>query len=237
MGARGNSGVITSQILRGLCEGSARRRDARRHRRSTRRSTRPWRLPSRRCASRSRARILTVLRDAATGGATTRARRSFPAEEALDAVVSEAYASVQPHARFAARAQGERRGGRRRLRPRHPRSTRSWRRSRAREGALGDELAFARTAAPKVEIEQINDWEGSRFRYCNEFLVALRHARSPKRRSSSSPSWATASCCVGSVPKFKVHVHSNHPDQVLAYFLERGQVSEVFIHNMQLQCG
>lgn len=41
--------------------------------------------------------------------------------------------------------------------------------------------------------------------------------------------------CVGSVPKFKVHVHSNTPDKVLAYFLERGQISEVFIHNMQLQ--
>ena len=41
--------------------------------------------------------------------------------------------------------------------------------------------------------------------------------------------------CVGSVPKFKVHVHSNHPDRVLAYFLERGQVFEVFIHNMDLQ--
>ena len=25
--------------------------------------------------------------------------------------------------------------------------------------------------APKVEIEHINDWEGSRYRYCNEFLV------------------------------------------------------------------
>jgi len=40
---------------------------------------------------------------------------------------------------------------------------------------------------------------------------------------------------VGSTPKFKVHVHSNTPDKVLAYFLERGQISEVFIHNMQLQ--
>ncbi len=40
---------------------------------------------------------------------------------------------------------------------------------------------------------------------------------------------------MGEVPKFKVHVHSDHPDQVLAYFLEQGQVSEVFIHNMQLQ--
>ena len=41
--------------------------------------------------------------------------------------------------------------------------------------------------------------------------------------------------CVGATPKFKVHVHSDHPDQVLNYFLERGQISEVFIHNMQLQ--
>ena len=41
--------------------------------------------------------------------------------------------------------------------------------------------------------------------------------------------------CVGTNPKFKVHVHSNTPDKVLAYFLERGQISEVFIHNMQLQ--
>lgn len=41
--------------------------------------------------------------------------------------------------------------------------------------------------------------------------------------------------CVGSAPKFKVHVHSDHPDKVLEYFIQRGQVSEVFIHNMQLQ--
>ncbi len=41
--------------------------------------------------------------------------------------------------------------------------------------------------------------------------------------------------CVGEVPKFKVHVHSDHPDQVLKYFLDHGQISEVFIHNMQIQ--
>ena len=41
--------------------------------------------------------------------------------------------------------------------------------------------------------------------------------------------------CVGEVPKFKVHVHSDHPDKVLAYFLDHGQISEVFIHNMELQ--
>ena len=32
-----------------------------------------------------------------------------------------------------------------------------------------------------------------------------------------------------------MHVHSDHPDQVLKYFLDHGQISEVFIHNMQIQ--
>ena len=41
--------------------------------------------------------------------------------------------------------------------------------------------------------------------------------------------------CVGASPKFKVHVHSNTPDQVLKYFLDQGQISEVHIHNMDLQ--
>lgn len=41
--------------------------------------------------------------------------------------------------------------------------------------------------------------------------------------------------CVGATPKFKVHVHSDSPHKVLKYFLEKGQISEVFIHNMQIQ--
>ena len=58
MGARGNSGVITSQILRGLCEGSADDDSSVRHRsRSTRRSRAPSRYRSRLCASRSKARF------------------------------------------------------------------------------------------------------------------------------------------------------------------------------------
>lgn len=41
---------------------------------------------------------------------------------------------------------------------------------------------------------------------------------------------------VGMHPNFKVHVHSNRPDQVLAWFLTHdSQISEVHIHNMQLQ--
>ena len=41
---------------------------------------------------------------------------------------------------------------------------------------------------------------------------------------------------VGMHPNFKVHVHSNRPDQVLGWFLTHdAQISEVHIHNMQQQ--
>src|SRR5699024_10608591 len=50
------------------------------------------------------------------------------------------------------------------------------------------------------------------------------------------PTMGDCDLMVGMHPNFKVHVHSNRPDEVLAWFLSRGaQVSEVHIHNMQLQ--
>ena len=103
-----------------------------------------------------------------------------------------------------------------------------------RTETMGDELAFARTAAPKVEIEQINDWEGSKYKYCNEFLVNSE-TLNPEEALDFLSTMGDCELCVGSTPKFKVHVHSNTPDKVLAYFLERGEIFEVFIHNMKLQ--
>ncbi len=40
---------------------------------------------------------------------------------------------------------------------------------------------------------------------------------------------------VGSYPDYKIHVHSNTPNLVLAHMLELGQVYEVFIHNMEME--
>ena len=70
--------------------------------------------------------------------------------------------------------------------------------------------------------------------YCNEFLVDS-DTLDPEEALDFLHTMGDCELCVGSVPKFKVHVHSNTPDKVLAYFLERGQISEVFIHNMKLQ--
>ena len=103
-----------------------------------------------------------------------------------------------------------------------------------RSGTMVDEMSFARGSHPKVEIEQVNDWEGSQYRYCNEFLVDSDTLDKDAALEFLS-TMGDCELCVGEVPKFKVHVHSDHPDQVLKYFLDHGQISEVFIHNMQIQ--
>lgn len=233
MGARGNSGVITSQILRGLCEGAA---DATEFSVASIDKAFDQAVTTAFQAVRKpvEGTILTVLKD--TAAAARRAnKKKMELDEALAYIVSESYASVQRTPEllpvlaennvvdaggyglailldsFVSAITG-------------------------REAPLGDELAFSRGSEPKVEIEQINDWEGSRFRYCNEFLVDSETLDKDEALDFLS-TMGDCELCVGSIPKFKVHVHSNTPDKVLAYFLERGQISEVFIHNMQLQAA
>lgn len=233
MGARGNSGVITSQILRGLCEGAV---DATEFSVASIDKAFEQAVTTAFQAVRKpvEGTILTVLRD--TAAAARRAnKKKMELDEALAYIVSESYASVQRTPEllpvlaennvvdaggyglailldsFVSAITG-------------------------REAPLGDELAFSRGSEPKVEIEQINDWEGSRFRYCNEFLVDSDTLDKDEALDFLS-TMGDCELCVGSIPKFKVHVHSNTPDKVLAYFLERGQISEVFIHNMQLQAA
>ncbi len=231
MGARGNSGVITSQILRGLCEGSAHAEGfntdsiATAFEKSVEVAFQAVRKPV-------EGTILTVLRDSAEAAVEAR-KLKFGTEDALEYIVSAAYESVAntPELLPVLKENGVVDAGGFGLAILFDAFVSAL---LGKEGTLGDELAFARTAAPKVEIEQINDWEGSAYRYCNEFLVDSE-TLVPEEALEFLATMGDCELCVGSVPKFKVHVHSNHPDQVLAYFLERGQISEVFIHNMQLQ--
>lgn len=232
MGARGNSGVITSQILRGLCEGSVGADELNTHyianafEKAVEVAFQAVRKPV-------EGTILTVLRDSANAAVEARKAR-LSTEDALDAIVKEAYASVERTPEFlpVLKENGVVDAGGYGLAILFDSFVAAL---TGKEGPLGDELAFARgMMAPKVEIEQINDWEGSQYRYCNEFLVDSE-TLDPEAALEFLATMGDCELCVGSVPKFKVHVHSNTPDKVLAYFLERGQISEVFIHNMQLQ--
>lgn len=231
MGARGNSGVITSQIMRGLCEGIANHEtfelvavdDA--FDRAVEVAFNAVRKPV-------EGTILTVLRDTASAARKAR-KKKMELEEGLRFIVGEAYASVQrtPDLLPFLKENGVVDAGGFGLAIFFDSFVSAL---TGRSDTLGDELAFARTAAPKVEIEQINDWEGSAYMYCNEFLVDS-DTLDPEEALDFLHTMGDCELCVGSVPKFKVHVHSNTPDKVLAYFLERGQISEVFIHNMKLQ--
>ncbi len=231
MGARGNSGVITSQILRGLCEGAAKCEqfdvdaldavfDS-----AVETAFRAVRKPV-------EGTILTVLRDTALAARKAR-KRKFSMDEALSFVVSEAYESVQrtPELLPVLKENGVVDAGGYGLAILVDAFAASL---LGKDRTVGDELNIGGSAAPKVEIEHINDWEGSEFRYCNEFLVDS-DTLDPQEALDFLATMGDCELCVGANPKFKVHVHSNHPDQVLAYFLERGQIFEVFIHNMDLQ--
>lgn len=231
MGARGNSGVITSQILRGLCEGfdghtsfdTAALSDM---------FSRAETVAFNAVRKPVEGTILTVLRDSAAA-AKRAGKKKMGTDEAMEFIVSEAYASVQRTPEllpvlkengvvdaggfgiaiffdsFAAALTG-------------------------RSQVLTEEINIVNSTEPKVEIEQINDWEGSRYTYCNEFLVESE-TLDPEDALNFLSTMGDCELCVGSTPRFKVHVHSNTPNLVLEYFLERGQIFEVFIHNMKLQ--
>ena len=233
MGARGNSGVITSQILRGLCEGYEQHELF---------DTQGLALAFSRAEEVAFAAvrkpvdgtILTVLHDSAKAARYSQ-RKKMNIAEAISYVSQKAYESVENTPNLlpvlkennvvdaggyglAIFIEGIASG------------------LTGHDGSLSEELKAGggETAQPKVEIEQINDWAGSKYRYCNEFLVDSDNLDTEEALKFLS-SVGDCELCVGSAPKFKVHVHSDHPDKVLKYFLQRGQVSEVFIHNMQLQ--
>ena len=232
MGARGNSGVITSQILRGLCEGSVGCEDvdaasidaALSHAVDVAFSA--VRKPV-------EGTILTVLKDSAAAAKRAR-KKKLATEEALAAVVDEAYASVQrtPDLLPVLKENGVVDAGGYGLAIFFDAFASAL---TGREGPMRDELAFARQAAPTVEIEQINDWEGSDYRYCTEFLVHSDEVDVDAAKDFL-PTMGDCDLMVGMHPNFKVHVHSNRPDEVLRWFLDHdAQVSEVHIHNMQQQ--
>ncbi|MBR3317917.1 MAG: DAK2 domain-containing protein [Atopobiaceae bacterium] len=242
MGARGNSGVITSQILRGIAEGFV-----------------PVKTPDATPADIASAlrngvsvafkavrkpvegTILTVLRDVSTRADHLAKTRDMTVETMLDAIVVEAYESVArtPDLLPVLKENGVVDSG-------------AFGLATFIEGFVnayngrGEELTDFQTTlgsgdakehvAQVVDIEINDDWEGSEFRYCTEFLF---HADSPHFDEDAClryfASMGDCELLVGSNPDYKCHVHTNRPDRVIRHMLHRGQVFNVFVHNMDLE--
>ncbi len=243
MGARGNSGVITSQILRGLAEGlcEAKNQDeptcadiARAWRRGVKVAFKAVRKPV-------EGTILTVLRDI-SARADKLEKSKISTTEMLDALVVEAYESVArtPDLLPVLKENGVVDSGA------YGFATFFEAFVNAVEGKAGELSDFDPTVSAsgakagvssKVQIELNDDWEGSEFRYCNEFLFHAEKEFDPDEALTFLATLGDCELVVGSYPDYKVHVHSNEPNRVLEYMLGYGQIFEVFIHNMDLEAA
>jgi DAK2 domain fusion protein YloV len=240
MGARGNSGVIMSQILRGVTEGlvdakgdTATSADiASALQRAEKVAFQAVRKPV-------EGTILTVLHDVRVKAEKCAKKRMTP-EETLSELVVEAYESVArtPDLLPVLKENGVVDSGAYGFSVFLEAFVRA---------VLGDDAApevtpevatgIAKDAvSDKVKIELNDDWEGSAYRYCTEFLFYSEVG--PLDEDAELAFLASMGDCellVGDDPYYKVHVHSNEPNVVLGHMLERGQIFEVFIHNMDLE--
>ncbi len=244
MGARGNSGVITSQILRGFAEGVVDVKDdplttddfAACARRAKKVAFQAVRKPV-------EGTILTVVSDL-SAKADELAKSKVDLDDALKQLVTQAYESVARtpdllpvlkengvvdsgafgfavfFEAFVNAALGD--GG-------------TVRDFQTTVDTSSHENAKAQVAK-NVHFVINDDWEGSKYRYCTEFLFKADHEDfDQKANLDFLASMGDCELLVGSFPDYKIHVHSNEPDKVLHHMLQEGQIFEVFVHNMDLE--
>ena len=239
MGARGNSGVITSQILRGMAEGLVSAHDpvttadvAAAFRNSVKVAFKAVRKPV-------EGTILTVIRDV-SARADKAEKEKLTVSETLEALVVEAYESVArtPDLLPVLKENGVVDSGA------YGFATFLEAFVNAILGNEGKLTEFDTSVVPagahsvadsRVQIELNDDWEGSEFRYCNEFLFKAEKGFDADAALSYLATLGDCELVVGSFPDYKVHVHSNEPNRVLEYMLRYGQIYEVFIHNMDIE--
>ncbi|MDR2492673.1 MAG: DAK2 domain-containing protein [Coriobacteriales bacterium] len=236
MGARGNSGVITSQILRGICEGiaGAKEFDAATIAAALERANEV----ARNAVSKPvEGTILTVLADMAKR-ARTLAGDGATRDEALAGVTEEAFESVMrtPKQLKVLEDNGVVDAGGFGLALLVEGFTRAVLGSEAMSQSAYTVLSDVASdpVGSRVAIEQVDDWDDSTYLYCTEFLLKSDDIDVEESRVFLS-GLGDCELMVGAHPDFKVHVHTDVPGSVLTYMTERGQVSEVHVHNMRIQ--
>jgi DAK2 domain fusion protein YloV len=231
MGARGNSGVILSQMLRGLCEvlgpavtvDGALVRDA--LERAVTVSFQAVRKPV-------EGTMLTVLRDtAAAAGPAVEAGQELPG--VLQTCIDAAYESVRrtPDLLPVLKEAGVVDAGGYGL---------AILMDGLASGLIGSGIrSFDVTIRPAAEsvvegMAPADDWDDDEYLYCTEFLLfgddidkdAVEEFVAGKGGSE---------LVVGGEGAYKVHVHTDDPASVLAYVAGLGEVAEVHVNNMRRQ--
>lgn len=241
MGARGNSGVITSQILRGIAEGLAEASSdvigvheiAYAFRSGVKVAFKAVRKPV-------EGTILTVLKDMSSK-ADALEKTSTSKQEMLDALVVEAYESVArtPELLPVLKENGVVDSGAFGFAVFVEAFVNAY---TGHEATLRD---FQTTHAPQdakskvanvVDIEVNDDWDGSEFTYCTEFLFKAKdEAFDDEANLKFLASRGDCELLVGTYPDYKIHIHTNRPDYILRHMLHRGEIYNVFVHNMDIE--
>ena len=230
MGARGNSGVILSQILRGLCEPlvSAERIDAALISECLDRAVSVAFQAVRRPVEGT---ILTVLRDAADAARPVAEQEDADIATVLAATVDEAYASVKrtPDLLPVLKEAGVVDAG-------------GYGLAILMEGfadvlegkGLRNFDVTVRSTGQMPEVGPENDWDDDEYLYCTEFLL-FGQGLDREAIEDHMVSIGGSQLVVGSPEELKIHVHTDDPSQALGFALKLGEVAEVHIHNMRRQ--
>lgn len=228
MGARGNSGVILSQILRGLCEGIAEAHElnaettAKALERAVTVAFQAVRKPV-------EGTMLTVLKDSAAA-ARKASNSGLPVADALKLITAEAFDSVRrtPELLPVLKENGVVDAGGLGL-------------AILMEGFVAASLGEAvqivdvsSSAAPLLRVEPVDDWDDSEYLYCTEFLL-YGEGIDEEELQDYIAAQGGSELVVGGDGEYKVHVHTNFPGAVLQHMTSLGEVAEVHVNNMRRQ--
>ncbi len=227
MGARGNSGVILSQMLRGLCE-VAGRADRMTQDTIAAALDRSVTVAFQAVRKPVEGTMLTVLKDAATA-ARTAAGSGMEMDDFLDSIVAAAFESVRrgPELLPVLKENGVVDAGGLGV-------------AVLMEGFVaalaGHELRtydISVGEAP-ISVVPVDDWDDDEYLYCTEFLLhGVEADRSFIQDFISSQ--GGSELVVGDEDTYKIHVHTDDPGAVLSWATGLGEVSEVHVNNMRRQ--
>lgn len=227
MGARGNSGVILSQILRGLCEVIG-RADAVTAEVLSAALERSVTVAFQAVRKPVEGTMLTVLKDASRA-AHDAVSRGAVLDDVLDAVVKEAYESVRrgPDLLPVLKEHNVVDAGGFGL------AILAEAFVTALEGHEFSERDVA-VSTSEMSVIPVDDWDDDEYLYCTEFLL---HDADAERSfiEDGIASQGGSELVVGDAETYKVHVHTNDPGAVLAWATSLGEVAEVHINNMRHQ--